>query len=308
MDIFNLPNNDINNAIFYTSGSGDTWQTWYKPRNVKFIYITTIGGGGGGGSSPNTGAGTNRYGGGGGGCSSMANGLFPAVSLPDILYIQVGYGGLGGVLGTSGSNGNISYVSAQPNNLRTNVVLANGNSGGGGGGAGTGASVGAAGAAGTVLTQVNCGLSYLGAINFNVGQVGLAGGTTNGNSYSYVSFILPITGGAGGAGVTSANATGTGGGLTGGSIWPTIAGGTQSTSTPAGDGNSGFSSLPSLNTNRVLPLFSIGGAAGGSSSLSSGGNGGKGGFGSGGGGGAGGATAPGRGGDGGDGLVIITCF
>jgi len=308
MDIFNLPNNDINNTIFYTSGSGDTWQTWYKPRNTKFIYITTIGGGGGGGSSPNTGVGTTRNGGGGGGCSSIANGYFPAVHLPDVLYVQVGTGGGGGVLGTAGSNGNISYVSAQPNNLRTNVVLANGNSGGGGGGAGTGASVGAAGIAGTVLTQTNCGLSYLGSINFNVGQVGVAGGTTNGVGSSYISYILPVTGGAGGAGVTSGNLTGTGGSLAGGSIWPTISGGIAGTSNPGGDGNSGYSFLPSPNTNRDLPLFSTGGAGGGSSSLSSGGNGGNGGFGSGGGGGAGGVNAPGRGGDGGNGLVIITCF
>jgi hypothetical protein len=308
MDIFNLPNNDINNAIFYTAGSGDTWQTWVKPRNTKFIYITTIGGGGGGGSSPNTGAGTNRYGGGGGGCSSMANGYFPAVSLPDILYIQVGTGGAGGVLGTTGSAGAISYVSTQPNNLRTNVVLANGNSGGGGGGAGTAAAVGAGGTAGLVLTQVNCGLSYLGSINFNVGQVGIAGGTTNGGGSSYINNILPVSPGVGGAGVTSGNVAGAGGGIAGGSVWPAINGGLQSTSTPAGDGNSGYSFLPSPNTNRNLPLFSTGGAGGGSSTLSSGGNGGNGGFGSGGGGGAGGVNAPGRGGNGGDGLVIITCF
>jgi hypothetical protein len=308
MDIFNLPNNDINNSIFYTVGSGDTWQAWYKPRNAKFIHIQTIGGGGGGGSSPNTGAGTNRYGGGGGGCSSISNGIFPACLLPDVLYVQVGVGGAGGILAGNGGNGTISYVSAEPNNVRTNVILASGNSGGGGGAAGTGAAVGAGGAAGTVLTQINCGLSYLGSINFNVGQVGLAGGVTNGNSYSYVSFILPITGGAGGAGVTSANATGTGGSLNGGSIWPTIVGGIQTTNTPGGDGNSGYSSLPSTNTNRELPLFSIGGAGAGSSSLSSGGNGGNGGFGSGGGGGGGGVNAPGRGGDGGNGLVIITCF
>jgi hypothetical protein len=306
MDIFNLPNNDVNNAIFYTSGSGDTWQTWYKPRNAKFIYITTIGGGGGGGSSPVSGVGTNRYGGGGGGCSSNANGLFPAIYLPDVLYIKVGTGGAGGVLGTAGSNGNISYVSVQPNNVRTNVVLQNGNSAGGGGSAGTSASVGTGGIAGVILTQVNCGLSYLGSINTSVGLVGLAGGTTNGNGTTYGSYFL--NGGAGGAGVTSANATGSGGGIGGASVWPAIGGGFAGTSNPGTDGNSGYSSLPSSDTNRELPLFSTGGAGGGSSSLSSGGNGGKGGFGSGGGGGAGGVNAPGRGGDGGDGLVIITCF
>lgn len=306
MDIFNLPNNDVNNAIFYTSGSGDTWQTWYKPRNAKFIYITTIGGGGGGGSSPNTGVSTVRGGGGGGGSSSNANGLFPAVHLPDILYIQVGYGGAGGVLGTSGSSGTISYVSAQPNNIRTNVVLQNGNSGGGGGGAGTASAGGVFGVAGTILTQTSCGLSYLGSINFSVGVVGQAGGLANGAGTTYGGYIL--NGGAGGAGVNGSNTTGIGGGIAGGSVWPLISGGLPSTSTPGNDGNSGYSFLPSLNTNRELPLFSTGGAGGGSSSLSSGGNGGNGGFGSGGGGGAGGATAPGRGGNGGNGLVIITCF
>ena len=98
MDVFNLPNNDDNNRIFYPNGSGDTWQTWYKPKNTKFIYIQTIGGGGGGGSSPNTGVSTVRGGGGGGGCSSVANGMFIASLLPDILYVQVGVGGVGGVL------------------------------------------------------------------------------------------------------------------------------------------------------------------------------------------------------------------
>jgi len=309
MDIFNLPNNDTNNRIFYSYGTGTTtWQTWYKPINAKFIYITTIGGGGGGGSSPNTGASTVRGGGGGGGCSSIANGMFIASLLPDILYIKVGAGGLGGVLGTAGSAGEISYVSVEPNNLRTNVILANGNSGGGGGGAGSASAGGTAGIAGLVLTQNTCGLSYLGALNFNVGQVGIAGGLANGGGSSYTSNILPISPGVGGAGVNGSNTTGSGGAIAGGSIWPAIAGGVASTSIPAGDGNSGYSSLPSQNTNRELPLFSTGGGGGGSSSLSSGGNGGAGGFGSGGGGAGGGATAPGQGGKGGDGLVIITCF
>jgi hypothetical protein len=308
MDIFNLPDNDANNRIFYPNGTGTTaWQTWVKPKNAKFIHIQTIGGGGGGGSSPNTGVSTVRGGGGGGGCSSVANGIFIASLLPDILYIKVGAGGVGGILGTSGGAGEISYVSVQPNNLRTNVVLANGNSGGGGGAGGTSFVGGPGGAAGTVLTQNNCGLSYLGAIIFFVGQIGLAGGVTNGTTNSYGSFILPMGPGCGGAGVNGSNTTGTGGGTTGGGVFPSIPGGSQSTSTPAGDG-SGYSSFPSSNTNRVLPMFSMGGSGGGSSSLSSGGNGGNGGFGSGGGGGGGGVNAPGRGGNGGDGLVIITCF
>lgn len=307
MDVFNLPNNDDNNRIFYPNGNGASWQIWYKPKNAKFIHIQTIGGGGGGGSSPVSAASTTRYGGGGGGCSSISNGMFIASLLPDILYVQVGVGGIGGVLGTSGGTGTISYVSVQPNNIRTNVLLANGNSGGGGGAAGTSGLAGLGGAAGTVLTQNNCGLSYLGAIIFFVGQIGLAGGLTNGTTNSYASFILPVSPGCGGAGVNASNVTGTGGGTTGGGVFPSIPGGSQSTSTPAGDG-SGYSSFPSSNSNRLLPMFSMGGSGAGSSSLSSGGNGGNGGFGSGGGGGGGGLNSPGRGGNGGDGLVIITCF
>ena len=63
-------------------------------------------GGGGGGWTSNGGAGggtggggTNRIGGGGGGSSAISKGFFNANVLPDILYIQVGPGGLGGATG-----------------------------------------------------------------------------------------------------------------------------------------------------------------------------------------------------------------
>jgi hypothetical protein len=300
MDIFNLPNNDINNSVFYSIGSGNSWQTWNKPKNTEFIYINAIGGGGGGGSSPNTGISTVRGGGGGGGCSSISSGLFPACVLPDTLYIQVGTGGLGGTLGTAGANGTISYVSVQPNTTSTNVILANGNSGGGGGGAGTSSAGGTAGSAGTVLTQTNCGLSYLGIINFNVGQVGLAGSIGNGvagGSTTLASFILPLTGGAGGGGVNSSNVIGLGGTITGGFLWPTIS-----------SGSSGYQSIiASTNTSKSTPMFFMGGSGGSGSSASAGGNGGNGAYGCGGGG-AGGGITPGNGGNGGNGLIIITCF
>ncbi len=306
MDIFNLPNNDINNSVFYNIGSGDTWQTWTKPRNAKFIYLNVIGGGGGGGSAPNTGINTVRGGGGGGGSSSMSSGIFPACVLPDTLYIQVGLGGAGGTLGSAGSAGRISYVSAQPNITASNVILASGNSGGGGGGAGTSSSGGVAGTAGTVLTQNTCGLSYLGSINFSVGQVGQAGSIGNGTAGgSFAGFSLPLTGGAGAGGINSSNVIGVGGSITGNLFWPTIAGGTATSI----DGKSGYqSNMPSTNTSRKLPMFFMGGAGASSTTGTTGGNGGNGAYGCGGGGGGGGNVSPGIGGNGGNGLVIITCF
>ena len=99
MDVFNLPNTENNFNVFYSNGSDNSWQTWIKPKNVRFVYMTLIGGGGGGsGGSVSTSALVNA--GSGGGSSSITNGLFPANVLPDILYIQVGVGGWG--LGVGG--------------------------------------------------------------------------------------------------------------------------------------------------------------------------------------------------------------
>ena len=70
-----------------------SWATWVKPRGVSFVnFFCLAGGGGGGGGGALSGGG----GGGGGASSTQTIVTFPAWALPDVLYISVGYGGLGG--------------------------------------------------------------------------------------------------------------------------------------------------------------------------------------------------------------------
>jgi hypothetical protein len=126
IDIFNLPNNDSNIDIFTNiNGGGNTaWQTWVKPKNVKFIHILVIGAGGGGGagwsSSFNSGGG-----GGGGGTGGITSGFYPANVLPNTLYIQVGTGGLGGRTnrGDNGTSGTASFISINAGSAATDRIL-----------------------------------------------------------------------------------------------------------------------------------------------------------------------------------------
>jgi transketolase C-terminal domain/subunit len=135
-DIFNIPNNDEFNQVFYaTSGtsSSSNWLIWSKPKKAKFIRIWMLGGGGGGGAGQSILA-ASRNGGGGGGSSSISGGIFTANLLPDILYVWVGIGGKGAptgfIGGGGGSAGDASYVSIRPNTTTQNVVLyANGGGG-----------------------------------------------------------------------------------------------------------------------------------------------------------------------------------
>ena len=69
IDYSNIPS-ITNHQTFFALGS-TAWQTWQKPRNCKFVYITAIGGGGGGGSCSDV-LGT-AGGGGGGGSSSITS-------------------------------------------------------------------------------------------------------------------------------------------------------------------------------------------------------------------------------------------
>jgi len=311
---FNTPNNILNTQIFYSTSSGSTnqWQVWNKPPNSTFVHITVIGGGGGGGAGLNGAGGTARTGAAGGGSSSITKGFFPSNYLPDTLFIQVGKGGLGGnTSGSAGSDGNLSYVSVQPNTTSTNIILRSGTivARGGGGGGPTGLKTGGAG--GTVFTSSI--LSYLGVVDSEVGQKGSdASGNSNGTDISITNIL---TGGASGAGVDS-NIGITGAGFNGGDILSlsgfvnTILGGrpSPSTSSTGSTGNTYLSTLPTTNLSNRVPFFSAGGSGGASGVL--GGPGGNASYGSGGGGGGttGNATSPliNKGGDGGDGIVIIT--
>jgi hypothetical protein len=313
---FNIPNNDSKTQVFYSyfTGSTNQWQIWNKPYNCTFVHITVIGGGGGGGAGLNGASGAARTGGAGGGSSSITKGFFPANSLPDRLYIQVGKGGLGGITsGGSGSPGSLSYVSVEPNTTSINILLQSGNVAAT---AGVGAGLGGiknGGTSGSTFTPLT--LTYLGIIDTEPGQNGV---TNSGNGDGVDLTISNIlTGGAGGGSVDS-NIGVTGVGFNGGDIISlsglvnTIKGGisTPSNNATGTTGSSYLSTMPTTNLPNRLPFFSSGGSGGGSGIL--GARGGDASYGSGGGGGAvsGNAVTPfnARGGNGGDGLVIITCL
>ena len=204
IDYSNTPS--INNhQTFFALGS-TTWQTWQKPRNCKFVYITAIGGGGGGGSSGNV-AGA-AGGGGGGGSSSITSILLPAALIPDTLYILVGIGGNGSVAGGSGGSGGLSTVSIRPSTTTTEVIIRSGSVGGAGGTAGTASVAGTGGAGGTVFTTSSGFLSTLGVWKSSVGDIGANGGYgANGATKTALS-SFPLCGGGGGAGKTANNFAG----------------------------------------------------------------------------------------------------
>jgi len=300
MDVFNFPNTQNNQFVYFANGVTTSWQTWSKPRNIKFVSIFAISGGGGGGGGRTSSTGINAAGGGGGAASGTALGTFPANSLPDTLYILVGLGGNGGPGQTNGSNGSITYVSSQPNTTSINVII--------GGSAATpsagvgGQAGGTPGSAPTAFSKTSTGfLGACGTITSTAGWGGAQGGTALSGTSIFVSGVT--TGGAGGGGNTSASRDNVGGDITGIGVIPTILGGSTGLT-----GDNGYISMtPSINSSVGIPMFFTGGAGGGSKFNGVGGNGGDGGYGCGGGG-AGSGLTGGTGGKGGDGLVIITCW
>jgi hypothetical protein len=202
IDYSNIPS-ITNHQTFFALGS-TAWQTWQKPRNCKFVYITAIGGGGGGGGGANTAG--NGGGGGGGGSSSITKTFIPSFLLPDTLYIQVGLGGLGGGSGTNGSSGGLSIVSVQPNSDNVNVIIESGNVGATGGNGGTLSVGGTGGSGGTVFTSNNGLLSTLGVTSSTAGSVGNAGGFgfVAGGTVNSLSSLI-VCGGGGGGGKSNTN-------------------------------------------------------------------------------------------------------
>lgn len=311
IDVFNFPNNNSNVDIFRNiTGTGTTaWQTWVKPKNAKFIQILAIGGGGGGGagwsSSFNSGGG-----GGGGGAGGVILGLYPANVLPNILYIQVGAGGVGGKLRSDpGTSGSVTAVSTGPTtDAVLRIIYASVGTFGGGGSGSVGGTAG-----GPAGTFADTPFSKLGINSYYGGAGGANGGSVIPSDGFSITIGNIVTGGAGGGALNASNTGTNGGSITGAGLVPTIPG----SLTIAGfvpDASSGYSSLPSMNSSNRVPMLFTGGAGGGANSSTStgkGGNGGNGAFGCGGGGGGASnfsTTANGTGGNGGDGLVIITSW
>lgn len=318
MDILNLPNRSLYHKVFYATATGTTtsWQVWTKPTNISVIYMYVIGSGGSGGGG-RTGGNNSGGGGGGGGSSSITVAVYPASLIPDTLYVSVGAGRAGSGAGTGGLTGALSYVSIQPNTTAINILAQSGNAaaGGGGGGTNTGSGAGAAGTAGTAWTFTNNPLALMGLVTTLVGQAGAAGGTNVSTDGGSITPTQPVTGGAGGGGVTSGGANPRNGGdIVGSGFLPTINGGVLNGATAAlKAGDSGFMGIkPTTESYLNLPMMYTGGAGGGSTgtaTLTVGGTGGNGSYGSGGGGGgASYGSTGGTGGRGGDGLVLISCW
>lgn len=312
IDIFNIPSNETNTKIFHAVSSGSTqWQSWQKPNGAKMVHMYVLGGGGGGGAG-RTGSNNTGAGGGGGGATAISIGLFPACMLPDILYISVGKGGQGGSNNTAGTAGELSYVSVSASTGTTAVVIQSGNAGAGGGGAGTSSVAGSAGIAGSIWVNTSFIWPQFGQLSEIVGTAGTAGGPTN-NVGVNLTITLPVSGGAGGGGVSSVSSS-----FDGGDVLSTIygfmnlSGGTANAVGTTINGVAGYTySFPSFNSSTRGPMLFTGGAGGGAANSSSrnGGDGGIGSFGSGGGGGGGSYTGiGGSGGNGGGGLIMITSW
>jgi len=278
LDLSHIPNSQQDIQIFNANGSA--WQTWRKPKKCNYVYIMCIGGAGGGagGSTSILQAGS------GGGSGAVVRALYNAQQLSDILYIQVGLGGAGGLVAANGSAGTRSWVGLQPAIVAQNMVIGSGTTGGAaaGGIANTGTSANGESAA----TQATA--TFLTLSNF----IGIAGqasptiGTAN---------VTPLT-----SQITCAGASGN---VNATAISPLISAGVNGSGLTNGtNGENGITSWK--------PFYSLGGAGAGNSQLGSGGKGGDGGIGSGGGAGGSASSAglAGNGGKGGDGIVIIISF
>ena len=113
---------------------GDTsWQIFRKQSDTGFISLHAVGGGGGGGGGHTGLAGTQRGGGGGGSNSSLLRCTIAARCFPDVVYVLVGRGGLGGAATAAGSVGTATVVSLEPDTTSPIGIICNLTSGNGGG-------------------------------------------------------------------------------------------------------------------------------------------------------------------------------
>jgi hypothetical protein len=309
--------------------------TWIKPDGCKFIFITIAGGGSGGGGGGSYPVGSNSGGGGGGGGSQVIHSFYNAITIPNILYISPGCGGLRGAGGVSGPgsaglDGTPSIITFNQSNSSSNgiLMLATGQlstqSATYGANGGTSATGGAAGG----NYDSNGVFNNLFSLNF-----------TTFSRDSTEPIIAPAAGGSGGLNVAGNNVVHGGGNVTfgggggggvstasvafkGGDVYPvnngnsTVSGlfeyargGTSGVNGESGFKNCSIRGSNIYDVNLTYPFVQCGGAGGGGQVNGNGGNGGDGSWGSGGGGGGGavgtGVTG-GNGGNGGPGFVIIT--
>jgi hypothetical protein len=298
LDIFNIPGQQDNVKIYYTQGTS-AWQTWIRPRNCKFVWMMCIGGGSGGfgGGAPAAGLSP------GGPSGAVTKALFPANVLPDILYIQVGTGSIGGTGATTSTNNTPgvpgrSFIVINPSGSVPTVMN-------------TVCVSGLANASGTTpesaATVAAAGLLSLGNFTSIAGIASFVAGA----DYTPLTNTITCPGGAGSAAGVGTAGYGIASVNLGLFLTPAIPGGFGNVE---GGATPGISSPGNPGTWFWKPMFGLGGSGGGGVSGSGivGMDGGNGSYGCGGGGGgntnSGAGSTGGNGGKGGDGLVIIATF
>jgi len=285
------------------------WQTWRKPRGIKWIYMLGVGGGASGGCGVNTA--TTSGGGAGGGGGGQTTLMIPAMFVPDILYIAAGNGGPAqNTSGAVGLGGTPTYISIEPNtgmDLNKNLFWAN--PGTITGSAATATTGGGTGVLATAATIGYMPLAGRGLYNLQTAAAGPgAGGSPNAvggdisNAPNTGNVSFPGSGGGGTSG--AGGGIGQSGLILGQDFYPLLSTGAAaaSGSTPAVDGQGGFIA------NHFI--FNGGGCGGGGATTTAGGISGRGGNGTpgSGGGGSGGATTTNpnvQSGAGGPGFVLI---
>ena len=306
-DLFNLPDASVNQQWFDAPG----YQSWVKPRGITMAHFLSVNPGAGGGGGMTGATSTVRGGGGGGASGALISVIIPAVFLPDVLYLLVAQGGVGGLPAAAGSAptlGNFAGTNAigtVPYSLGSTAqaTLVQGGTGGAGVGSAGTTSGGAGASSGSPPTISLNYLAALGTFNSLGAGGGAVGGTAGAGGSLNASGGL-VTGGAGGGGATAGNVDSAGGGGPGAGqpapwLAGNVSGGIAGLGQGPGNGAGGF-------LNRA-PFYVVGGCGGGSFAAGIGGNGGNGIYGGGGGGGGGGLTG-GNGGNGGHGLIIVTVW
>lgn len=277
------------------NANGNTQQEFVKPRGIDMLgfLVLASGGGGGGGSSGLTS--TVRGGGGAGGGGGLVVATFPALILPDLMYLYVGTGGVGGAAGQAGSGGvGNNLVNAYPSSSNAAVAGSTFIQVNKGGTGNFGTTVGGSASAGGGTVAQTAGGSYaMLALNWSnsAGSAGLAGGTNAAATIPWAQSIA-FTPSGGGSGCDASNVDFTFAGTAASGFLPAL-------TAPSGAGAAGFDGW--LLSNPFWPVPAIGGN---SNAAGTGGKGGKGALGGGGGGGGGGITG-GAGGDGGDGVTYV---
>jgi hypothetical protein len=295
---FHIADSEPQRTWVYSAGRSTIYQTWQKPPGISFVHIIAIGGGGGGGGGRANDDSALVYGAVGGASSCFASCFYPAYSIPDVLYINVGAGGAGGigtgigVNGGDGSSGNATRVGWRPNTTTIfNLCAATAGAGGVGGRT-------------TIQGAASTGAPPAVSAFAPLGQAGIRSSVIGQNSTANNTSATP--------GINNNFRTGPGGN---GERWGSGAstfGAMPIVGTPglyvnqpvaSGGTNTGD---PGSSIDDLANLFFTGGSGGAANRTGAAGVGGFGGHGSGGGGGAAGNVIGSNGGKGGDGLVIIT--